>query len=253
MPCKTIDEVLKELDKIIDNCLNDNSFIGIFAYIYRRTTAQINTEIEHQQFEDNERLEKFDVLFANLFFDAYHQYRSHKPLSASWKIAFEAEHENLTIIQHIMLGMNAHINLDLGNAAASVMEGQPIQALEKDFMKVNDILAGLVGEMQLKLGRLSPLIFLLDWVGGRTEDKIINFSMTKAREQSWNTANKLWNLNEVQKQEKLNEVDLIVTALSEIIIRPLTKTVKYMLRLIKLFEEKNLKRIIQVFEEPPKA
>jgi len=252
MSCKTVEEVLNELDLIIDHSLKENSFIGIFAYIYRRTTAQIKTEIDHHQFEDNVRLEKFDVLFANLFFDAYDQYRLQEPLSLSWKIAFEAEHENLTIIQHILLGMNAHINLDLGNAAALVMEGEPIQALEKDFMKINDILAGLVGEMQLKLGRLSPLIFLLDLIGGRTQDKIINFSMAKAREQSWNTANKLSDLDEIQKEVKIKEVDMIVTALSEIIKRPLTKIVKYVLRLIKLFEEKNLKRIIEVFEESPR-
>jgi hypothetical protein len=251
MPCKTIDEVLQELDLIIANSLHENSFLGIFAYVYRRTTAQIKTGIENQFFEDNARLEKFDVLFANLFFDAYRKYRLNKPIPASWKIAFEAEHENLTIIQHILLGMNAHINLDLGNAAATVMEGQPIQALENDFTKVNDILAGLVGEMQSKLGKVSPLIFLLDWIGGRTEDKIIDFSMRKAREQSWMTANKLWNLDEVQKQEKINQVDLVVTALGWLIRHPVTVIVKYALRLIKLFEEKNLKRILEVFEESP--
>lgn len=147
-----------------------------------------------------------------------------------------------------MLGMNAHINLDLAVAASSFMEGQPIQALEKDFMKVNEILASLLNEMQSKLGKVSFLMFLLDWIGGITDDKIINFSMGKAREQSWITANKLWKLDGVQKQEKINHVDQIVTALSEIIKNPVSKVLKYMIRLIKLFEEKDLKRILEVFQ-----
>lgn len=251
MPCKTIDEVLQKLDLIIEDSLKENSFLGIFAYVYRRTTAQIKTEIENQIFEDNVRLEKFDISFANLYFDAYEQYKSGQPLSASWKIAFKAEYENFTIIQHILLGMNAHINLDLGVAAASEMQGQPIQALENDFTKVNDVLAGLVGEMQSKLGKLSPLMFFLGWIGGRTDDQIIDFSMRKAREQSWETANKLWNSDEVHRKEKINEVDIIVTILSEIIKHPVTIIVKYVLRLMKIFEEKDLKRIIEVFEETP--
>jgi len=84
MPCKTIDEVLLELDLIIENSLKENSFIGIFAYVYRRTTAQIKAEIESQTFEDNVRLEKFDVSFANFFIDAHQQYKLNKPISASW-------------------------------------------------------------------------------------------------------------------------------------------------------------------------
>lgn len=75
MPCKTIDEVLHELDLIIENSLKENSFLGIFAYVYRRTTAQIKAEIENQTFDDNVRLEKFDVSFANFFIDAHQQYK----------------------------------------------------------------------------------------------------------------------------------------------------------------------------------
>lgn len=147
-----------------------------------------------------------------------------------------------------MLGMNAHINLDLAVAASTFMEWQPIQALEKDFMMVNDILANLLNEMQSKLGKVSFLMFLLDWIGGRTDDKIINFSMGKAHEQSWITANKLWKLDGDQKQENIYLVDQFVTALSEIIKNLVTKVLKYIIRLIKLFEEKDLKRILEVFQ-----
>lgn len=113
---------------------------------------------------------------------------------------------------------------------------------------VNDILANLLNEIQSKLGKVSFLMFLLDWIGGRTDDKIINFSMGKAHEQSWITANKLWKLDGDQKQENIYLVDQFVTALSEIIKNLVTKVLKYIIRLIKLFEEKDLKRILEVFQ-----
>ena len=50
-------------------------------------------------------------------------------------------------MQHLLMGMNAHINLDLGIAASEVAGGNSIHDLKSDFMKVNDILAGLLSEI----------------------------------------------------------------------------------------------------------
>ena len=253
IPSKSIDEVLLELDRIIENSVQENNYLGIFAYIYRRTTAQIKEEIAKQTFDDNERMERFDTTFANFYLTAYQNYFQDLPVSASWKIAFDARNENLTIIQHLLMGMNAHINLDLGVAAARIMEGQSFPDLKTDFMKVNDILAGLVNEMQIKIGRVSPLIFLLDWIGGRTDEKIIDFSMVKARRYSWNTATALSKLDEADQQQKINQVDQFVAELSELIRNPDSLILKFSIRFIRLFEERNLKRMIEKLEEPVKS
>ncbi|WP_055443520.1 DUF5995 family protein [Lacinutrix himadriensis] len=76
----TIPEVLDQLDIIIEQSIANNDRIGLFAFIYRRTTAEILKEIQLQNFEDNTRLEKLDVAFANLYLDAYNNYIHNKPL-----------------------------------------------------------------------------------------------------------------------------------------------------------------------------
>jgi hypothetical protein len=180
----TIDEVLQELDCIIEDTIHKNSHLGIFAYIYRRTTARIKQAISENQFEDNARMELMDVTFANLYLKAYYDFGNGGVISESWKTCFEAKDEKLTIIQHIILGMNAHINLDLGVAAATVAPGEKIISLKNDFMKVNQILKNLTNEMQARVAKVSRLMFLLDWVGKNTDEKIIDFSIVKAREQA---------------------------------------------------------------------
>ena len=45
---QSIDEILLELDKIIDECVANRSYQSIFAYIYRRTTAEIKKGIQHK-------------------------------------------------------------------------------------------------------------------------------------------------------------------------------------------------------------
>lgn len=250
IPCQSIDEVLEELDTIIEKSVQENNYLGIFAYVYRRTTAQIKTAIADKSFEDNGRMEKFDVRFANFYLTGYRNYFNGGAVSNAWKSAFDARFENLTIMQHVLLGMNAHINLDLGIAAEEMMPEGSIQDLKNDFMRVNGVLAGLVDEMQTKIARVSPLMFLLDWIGGRTDEKIVNFSMDKAREYSWQNACVLSAMNKENRAEKISEMDSFVNDLAGIIKNPGFLVLKLALKFIRIFEEKNLSRMIAKLEEP---
>lgn len=248
-PPATIDKVLSELDRIIENALKENSHLGIFAYIYRRTTARIKQAILEKQFEDNAHMELLDVAFANLYLNAYYEFERHGNISDSWKIAFQAKDEKLTIIQHIILGMNAHINLDLGVAAASVAPGEKIISLKNDFMKVNQILNDLTNEMQNRVARVSRLMILLDWIGKNSDEVIINFSIVKAREQAWNLASVLAYLPETGKKILINETDNTISKLAALLKRPPLHIVHYILRIISFFEDKSVKTIITKLEE----
>ena len=248
-PATTIDEVLHQLDQIIENTIQENSRLGFFAYLYRRVTAQVKQAILENQFEDNARMFLMDVAFANLYLDAFNKFTKGEPISESWKIAFEAKNEKLTIIQHLILGMNAHINLDLGVAAASVAPGEKIISLKNDFMKVNQILNDLTNEMQNRVARVSRLMILLDWIGKNSDEVIINFSIVKAREQAWNLASVLAYLPEKEKILLINETDNTISMLAALLKRPPLHIVHYILRIISFFEDKSVKTIITKLEE----
>lgn len=240
----TIQNVLEQLDAIIDESIANNSRIGLFAYIYRRTTFEIASEISLGNFKDNKQLEILDVEFANMYLDAYRDYKKDKQVSAVWAYAFDHVDESLTILQHILLGMNAHINLDLAVATAKTMHGQEINTIEADFNKVNDILQQITNELQDRLSRVSPLMFVLDLIGKNKDEKVIDFSMRKAREQSWNSANLIWSLGETQREEIINEVDNLVLKISKLIKAPNSRIVRFLLRLMQQFENKNVSSII---------
>ena len=246
---RTIEDVLNELDSIIEDSVKENNRLGIFAYIYRRTTAQIKQAIADKRFEDNERMEKMDVTFANLYLTAYKNFFSNKTISKSWMIAFQAKNQKLTIIQHIILGMNAHINLDLGVAASEIMPPDKIDDLKNDFILVNQILKDLINEMQYRVSRVSRTMFLLDWIGQNEDEKIINFSIVKAREQAWNFANSLSKLSGDEKENKINSVDNFVFNLGNIIKRAPGILTRIILKIISWFEEQDVKKIITLLEE----
>ncbi|MDF4222207.1 DUF5995 family protein [Maribacter sp. M208] len=237
-------EVLIQLDEIIDSAIANNDRIGYFAFLYRRVTAEILKEVQLGNFEDNARMEIFDVAFANYYLDAYRGYSENQPISKSWQIAFDTKNDPLTILQHIMLGINTHINLDLGLAASAVMQSKQITDIENDFNTVNSILGNIVNEMQDRLSRVSPLLFLLDFAGKNTDEEIINFSLAKARKVSWLNANLLWGLGNEHQDVAIQQMDNTVLKLGKLIKAPKSKIVTYALKFLSKFEEKNVGTVI---------
>src|SRR6185503_17794712 len=140
-PPRTIAEVIEQLEHIVADCQASKLREGYFAALYLRVTREVARKISSNFFDDNARMEQLDVTFANRYLTAYDQYKHHQKCSASWQVAFETcRNWRPLVLQHLLLGMNAHIGLDLGIAAATVCPGNAIQTLHNDFNKINTIL-----------------------------------------------------------------------------------------------------------------
>ncbi len=244
-----IDEVINAIDRIVEASIANDNYLGVFAYVYLRTTEEIKRRVERGEFDDNPRMQNLDVVFANLYIKAYHDYHDGLPVSQAWKLSFDRANDRLTLIQHLLLGMNAHINLDLAVAASRVMEGKDIHELADDFRQVNSILADITDELQARLGRVSPLLFLLDWIGQRSDEKIADFSIKAAREFSWQTAIRLWETDPTAKQQMVHEVDQIVAGIGSRFATPRTRALKWVLSVIGRFESSDKARVINAMRQ----
>lgn len=244
----TIGGILEELDDIIETAVDEGSPLAIFAYVYRRTTARIAEGIEKGQFEDPRRMERFDVDFAKKYIRAFWCYRHDNPIPFVWKIAFDAAEDpggrRPIILQHLLLGMNAHINLDLGIAAAEMVPDGQIQSLKKDFMTVNILLEELIDEMQERISRASPLLFLIDWIGKQNDEAVVNFSIRRARDFAWNAAVTLAHADEQEKEHIIREMDEHIAKVAKKVVDPPGFLLPNVLSLIRTFEEKDIRVII---------
>ncbi|MCB9301901.1 MAG: hypothetical protein H6566_14740 [Lewinellaceae bacterium] len=244
----TIDDVLAELDHIVAHTVEQNTPLGVFAYVYRRTTAKIKEGLEKGLFSDKEKLERFDVAFAKRYIDAYWQHYNNEPPTLSWQASFEAAGRPITLLQHTMLGMNAHINLDLGIVAAEAAPGDHIHEIKADFMLVNQILEELIDEMQERLSRVSRLMILIDWAGGRTDESVVNFSIRRARDFAWLNARNLAYLEGQERAQYIQTVDEQIAALARHIAYPRGRFLRTCLRCVQFFEEKQVARVIQLLQ-----
>ncbi len=189
MLAHSIAEVIVQLDKIIAQTERDNNPLGYFAALYRHITLRVQTGIARQEFEDNARMERLDVIFANRYLTAWEQWHAGQPTTQAWAAVFTAGlDDNLMVMQHLAMGINAHINFDLGIAAAQTVPSEQLDKLKKDFDLINQLLAAQVDEVQRKLSQSLPLMTVLDRFAGRLDENLANFVINISRGAAWRIA-----------------------------------------------------------------
>jgi hypothetical protein len=218
---ETIDDVISELDHILDRAREEGSRLGYFPALYRRVTRAVKAGIDNGAFADGEQLERLDVLFANRYLEAWRTFRAGGRPTAAWAAAFEAAHSPRPIVvQHLLLGINAHINLDLGIAAAATAPGPALAQLRPDFLAINDLLAAQVDGVKAALAAVWPKLRVLDWLAGPKDDRLINFSLSKARDHSWALAGELDATPAAERPARIATADRRVARLAHLVLHP---------------------------------
>ncbi len=185
----TIDEVLAALDTVVTQAVEDSSRVGYFAAIYRRVTAKVAEGIATGFFDDGLRMQRLGVAFANRYLSALRRHERGGTPSTAWELALSATTASRPLIlQHVLVGMNAHVNLDLGIAAAQTEPGGALPGLRRDFDRINEILASLLSGIENDIAEVSPWIGMLDRMGGRHDEEIVRFSIELARTDAWRFA-----------------------------------------------------------------
>ncbi len=188
----TIDGAVEAIESIIDWSIAASSRLGYFAALYKRITIAVGTALKQGAFENGPRMEKFDVTFAGRYFDALNGYlhpgKFPKP-TRSWQVTFDAAaRPEPIILQHMLAGVNAHIDLDLGIAAQTMAPGLQLQGLQEDFNRINAVLASQVNGIVADIDELSPALADLYAVLMNNEIFLINEALKTLRDSAWRFA-----------------------------------------------------------------
>jgi len=240
----SIDEVINELNKIIEWSKLHQSRIGYFASLYRSMTLAVQQGIKNKVFDDGERMEHLDITFANRYLQAWGAYTNKQKCSAAWSKAFDlCNTNNLVVLQHLILGINTHINLDLSIAAAETCPGEKIYDLQNDFDKINVVIAAQSQTMQNTLCKIWFPLKLLANISNHRQDAVINFSIDQARKASWASAVALALVQGEARDNYIAMMDNTVVTIADRITKPPFFT-NLLFKLILMMESKNVSKII---------
>ncbi|MFT3934943.1 MAG: DUF5995 family protein [Chitinophagaceae bacterium] len=245
---QTIQGVIDNLDIIIDWSKNHQSPMGYFATLYRRMTVAVKDGIQNNLFEDAQRMERLDIVFATRYLEAWEAFIHQQRCSNAWYTTFEAcKNDELVVLQHLIVGVNAHINLNLGIAAANIAPGDKVFALQNDFAKINDIISSLMQSVENSLAKIWPPLLLIENIAGQQQDVILNFSIESARKTAWANAVALAFLQGDVRNTHINTIDAAVVTIANRVINPGLITAG-MLKAVRLMEDKNVANNIKLLQ-----
>jgi hypothetical protein len=219
-----IDRVVDAIEGIVQWSTANASRLGYFAALYKKITIAIRTAIAEHKFEDGPRMEHFDVTFASRYFAAlngyFHPGQFPSP-THSWLVAFNgALLPDPIIVQQMIAGVNAHIDLDLGIAAEEIAPGAKLQTLKNDFNTVNAVLASQVNGVLDEIDELSPVLADIYDVLQKNEIDMISDGLKVVRDSAWCFAEKLAITPKILQPPVIMVHDLEVAQLGTLILHP---------------------------------
>lgn len=229
-PPGTIDEVIVRLNGILDDALRQGARIGYFAALYERVTTNVRRAlVAGNVFQDNPRMERLDVVFADRFLEAWDTYSAGGAPSRSWQAAFALLDDPQPLaVQHLLLGMNAHINRDLPVALVATCHelglGLGDDSREhSDFERVDSLLARV--ETHVKSAYVTGWLAWIDRLihrFQRIDDVVAMWDVGRARDAAWINAQALWALGVEQPlaEDYLRALDRMVGLASRGLLVP---------------------------------
>ena len=192
MADRSFDDVVRDLTRIVETSRSERSALGMFPAMYRTVTVTVGEGAEAGVFDDPQRVRRLVAVFADRYVDAYDTHRAGGDAPLAWGLAFEqADRGRCSICEHLLLGMNAHINLDLGVAAAEVSTADDHGSLRNDFDRVNAVLFALIDALQGAMGSVSPWMAHLDRFGLGFDEALMRVGIGEARGQAWEFSQRL--------------------------------------------------------------
>jgi hypothetical protein len=216
-----IDDIILALDEIIANAEQNDDPSGYFAIFYRKVIIKIKDEIGLGHFDNGPRMEQLNLIVARYYVEAYSNFMSKKQVTLSWRKAFVPSKDSRPIVlQHLLMGINAQINLDLGVALTEILKEENLADLESDFNQIYEIFSSVVHEVQEGLSADWPALKLILKYICHIDDYWVDFRLDEARDSTWKFVNQYATVPKVSKQRAFSVRDQEVAAKTDVILKP---------------------------------
>jgi hypothetical protein len=196
-------DVVARMERILEP-LPQRDGIACFTRLYLEVTTAVRDELSGTTFAEPALLERLDVAFAGLFFDALEiQERDPARCPPAWRPLLEARsNRGIAPLQFALAGMNAHINRDLPVALVAVWQAAAFEPRlgspqHQDYERVDEVLDRVEQKVKARyktglLNTLDRIVHPLDRLG----DVVAMWDVRRARASAWANGTVLWTLRD---------------------------------------------------------
>ena len=190
--------VLERMHALLDDWAAEDDRRDVFLRCYSMMTANMHLAIDRGEFADGVWVERLLHRFAEYYFDALERWDSAPDTAPQvWQIAHESTRRaDAAILQHLLLGVNAHINFDLVLTVHELLIGEwhamtpsAREVRYADYCRVNAIIAATIDAVQDEvIAPAMPVGAVLDRLLGRIDEYMISRLITSWRDRTWEFA-----------------------------------------------------------------
>jgi hypothetical protein len=172
--------------------------VARFNSLYLAVTQAVDASLQARKFQRPDFVANLATNFAGFYFAAYDAAGNGVP--EAWRLLFKKrDAAGIAPIQFAIAGMNAHINHDLALALVETWETlgrKPSHHSPEyaDYEGVNGILAQV--EEQVKPLLETARLEAVDGALGKLDDAVAIWSVARARDAAWTTAEVLWTVRD---------------------------------------------------------
>ncbi|MEM0518008.1 MULTISPECIES: DUF5995 family protein [Aequorivita] len=206
----TSDQVLAKMNQYVAEYKTAKDLRYVFLSCYNLMSANMVSAINNNEFHDTVWVNALLRRFADYYFNSLKCYDCGDVTSKVWEHAHKITcNKDVSQLQCLILGVNAHINYDLVLALSdllkpeweSLSETQQRQRYE-DHKHVNYVIASTIDRVQDEI--LEPLNPMLEWVDsllGRMDEYLISRLITSWREDVWENTQMLLKIEDPDARE----------------------------------------------------
>jgi hypothetical protein len=151
-------DVVAQMEQRLDDLPAAQAHRRFFLGTYLRTTEAVGAAIVTGRFEDPAWVERWDVVFAELFIQAHDADRDGRlaEVPRPWRLAFDPPPDQ-PALRHVLVGINAHVNYDLPQALLAVISDADFTApgvldrRRRDHEQIDGVLSSRVGAEDAEL------------------------------------------------------------------------------------------------------
>ncbi|WP_414837245.1 DUF5995 family protein [Candidatus Nanosalina sp. VS9-1] len=201
---ETVDDVVEKMDQF-EKFLDERGLESFrpFLRAYRKITLKVIQASEKDVFDNPGKLEELDIRFAEPYFEAMEKYFLEGEKKQPWKEYLNyVERDDSRPVLELLLGINAHINADLGQAMKETDYSE-----RQDFEEINRILLEALIPVMADTAVQRKDFETLGFLGVQPVAFLGLKKVVQWREQAWKNRNK--DITVLRKETERKACELI--------------------------------------------
>lgn len=242
-------EALESLKALVAQYSETRDRKGYFAAFLSRCVLRVRDAVAAGEFAQGSRVERVCTNAVQRYLESSAIFQQGGRPISSWDYCLQSSRDTwLVVAQHILLGLNAHMNLDVGVAVASACPPEELAEFRADFDQMCNTKRIILEEVWTELGQLWPAFGTAAPVLRGAGPTLIRFRLPRAQEQAWCLAEELSGLNAAARGPVLDRYNQTTRQLAEVIRHPGVLNIPLMS--VRLIERGDIAETIELIEQP---